>query len=281
MTNTFVMFANKPGLPAPARSDYNMMGPFTDSLIYAMQNSTGEILDVFAVAFRKTAEISPGQEPVLHKSKLIDPVVLKPRGQELQDARAKDLLSIAEAHYHTQAWSPFLANVSRGKVLASSPELQQRLSREVDFATYVMEAESLEKGPGGSNWPDAAAKWQKAAELFPVREWVTMKSAVAWLMADDLPPAAQSLAVLGAQSDSEVAIQGKTDAGRPSQGVPRARGGRPQGGGGSRKGLGRGIRVDQARGVGRCEPAREKRCAGCCSRRRGCFWERPPGRRTR
>jgi len=207
--NTFVMFANKPGLPAPARSDYNMMGPFTDSLVYAMHNSTGEILDVFAVAARKTAEMSPRQEPVLHHSKLIAPVVLKPGGQDLQDARAKDLLGIAEAHYYKQAWNPFLANVGRGKVLASIPELQQRLSREVDFATFVVEAESLEKGPDGSNWPDAAAKWQKAAELFPVREWVRMKSAVAWLMADDLPHAVQALAVLGAQSESAVAIQGK------------------------------------------------------------------------
>jgi hypothetical protein len=73
-----------------------------------------------------------------------------------------------------------------------------------------MEAEGLEKGPDRSHWPDAAAKWQKAAELFPVREWVRMKSAVAWLMADDLPRAVQSLAVLEAQSESAVAIQGKT-----------------------------------------------------------------------
>lgn len=204
--NTFVMFANKPGLPTPARSDYGLMGPFTESLIHALHSSTGEILDVFSVAARKTAEMSPGQEPVLHRSKVIEPVVLKAGGVELGDTRAKDLLNAAEELYHERAWDPFLANVARGRVLASSPELQQRLSREVDFATWVREAQSLE---GRRSWPDAAARWQKAAELFPVREWVAMRSAVAWLMADDLPHAVPSLAVLGAQSESATAIQAK------------------------------------------------------------------------
>jgi hypothetical protein len=182
------------------------MGPFTDSLIYALRNSTGEILDVFDVAARKTAEMSPGQEPVLHRSRLTGPVVLKPGGGELQDNRAKDLLNAAEAFYRARAWDPFLANVGRGKALASSPDLQQRLSREVDFAAHVKEAERLEES---HSWPDAAAGWQKAAELFPAREWVAMKSAVAWLMADDLPHAVQALAVLAAQSESAAATQAK------------------------------------------------------------------------
>jgi hypothetical protein len=204
--NTFVMFANKPGLPTPARSDYGLMGPFTESLLYALHNSTGEILDVFVVAAAKTAEMSPGQEPVLHRSRLIERVVLKPGGQELQDTRARDLLNAAEALYRERAWEPFLDMVGRGKVLASSPELQQRLSREVDFATHVREAETLENRRA---WSDAATRWQKAADLFQAREWVAMKSAVAWLMADDLPRGVQSLAVLGAQSDSAAALQAK------------------------------------------------------------------------
>ena len=133
--NTFVMFANKPGQPTPARSDYGLMGPCTQSFIYALHNSTGELLDVFDVAKRKTAEMNPWQEPVLHKSKLITPVVMKAGDPELQDGEAEDLLNAAEALYRERAWGPFLENVSRGRALASSPGLQQRLSREVDFAS--------------------------------------------------------------------------------------------------------------------------------------------------
>jgi len=205
--NTFVMFANRPGLPAPARSDYSLMGPFTEALIYALRNSSGEILDVFEVAAQKTKEMSPQQEPVLHQSRLISPVVLKPRGQELQDVRAKNLLNDAEPLYRKRAWDRFLVNVVRGKVLASSQELQQRLSREVEFATLVKEAASLEEA---GTWGDAAARWQKAAGLFPAREWVAMKSAVAWLLVDDLTRAVQSLAVLAAQSESATASRAKS-----------------------------------------------------------------------
>ena len=205
--NTFVMFANRPGLPAPARSDYSLMGPFTEALIFALRNSSGEILDVFEVAAQKTKEMSPQQEPVLHHSRLISPVVLKPRGQELQDARATDLLNTAEPFYRERAWDRFLLNVARGKVLASSPALQARLGREVEFATLVKEAEALEEA---RNWDDAAARWQKAAELFPVREWVAMKAAVAWLMVDDLTRAVQALAALSAQSDSAAALRARS-----------------------------------------------------------------------
>jgi hypothetical protein len=182
------------------------MGPFTESLIYALHNSSGEILDVFGVAARKTAEMSPGQEPVLHRSKFIDPVVLRQKAAELEDTRAKDLLNRAELPYRDRAWSDFLADVSRGRVLASSSELRERLSREVDFGTSVKEAEALEEA---RNWSDAAARWQKAADLFPARHWVRMRCAVAWLMVDDLPHAVRSLAVVAAHPESEAGLQAK------------------------------------------------------------------------
>ena len=115
-------------------------------------------------------------------------------------------MNAAEALYRERAWGPFLENVSRGRALASSPGLQQRLSREVDFAEHVMEAEKLEER---HSWSAAADGWQQAAGLFPTREWVTMKSSVAWLLADDLPRAVPLLAVLAAQSESATALQAR------------------------------------------------------------------------
>jgi hypothetical protein len=200
--NTFVMFANKPGLPTPVRSDYGLMGPFTESLIYALQNSTGEIGDVYEMAAKKTMEISPGQEPVMHHSKSVDRVILRQEESRLLDNRAKDLLNSAEVLYRHRAWYEFGATVARGRALASAPELQQRLAREVEFARLVVTAEGLEDG---HKWADAAANWQKAGEIFPARQWVTMKTAVGWLLADDLSRAVRSLAVLTAQSDSDPA----------------------------------------------------------------------------
>jgi len=204
--NTFVMFANKPGLTTPVRSDYGLMGPFTESLVYALHNSTGEILDVYETAAKKTADISPEQQPVMHHSKDVDPVVLRPQEGKLQDNRAADLLNGAAAPYRDRAWGEFRATVARGRALASAPELQQRLAREVEFAGFVVAAEQFEDG---HKWTDAAANWQKASEMFPARQWVTMKAAVAWLLADDLPRAVRPLAVLTAQSDSEPALQAK------------------------------------------------------------------------
>ena len=204
--NTFVMFANRPGLPTPARSDYGLMGPFTESLIYALSNSTGEILDVYGIASKKTTEISPGQEPVLHHSKRVDPVVLRKQERKLQDDRARDLLNGAEVLYRDRVWDEFLATVDRGRALASNPDVQQRLNREVEFVRLVMLAESRENSRA---WAAAAEDWQKAGLMFPARQWVTMKAAVAWLLADDLARAVQSLAVLTAQSDGEPALQAK------------------------------------------------------------------------
>ena len=204
--NTFVMFANKPGLTTPVRSDYGLMGPFTEALIYALQNSTGEISDVYEMAAKKTAEISPEQQPMMHRSKNVDRVILRQLGGKPLDNRAKDLLNGAAVLYRDRAWDAFGATVARGKALASEPELQQRLAREVEFATLVVTAE---KSEDGHKWADAAANWQKAGEMFPARQWATMKAAVAWLLADDLPQAVRSLAVLTAQSDSEPALQAK------------------------------------------------------------------------
>ena len=204
--NTFVMFANKPGLTTPARSDYGLMGPFTESLAYALLNSSGEIADVYEMAATKTAEMSPGQQPVMHRSKNVDRIILRPEQGTPQDNRAMDYLNDAAVQYRDRAWDKFQATVVRGRALASAPELQQRLAREVEFAALVVTAETSNDG---RKWAAAAADFQKAGELFPARQWVTMKAAVAWLLADDLSRAVRSLAVLTAQSDSELSVQAK------------------------------------------------------------------------
>jgi hypothetical protein len=205
--NTVVMFANKPGLPTPARSYYGLMGPFTESLIYAFPNSSGEIKEVFELAKKKTAEISPGQEPIMYVSKNLDPIVMRPHEGKLLTNRAKDLLNEAGIKYESKAWDEFLIAVERARVLASDdPALQTRLGQEIDFVKLVMEAQRAEEA---HKWREAAIPWQGAGELFPARQWVTMKAAVAWLMADDLPSATLSLAALGAQSDGDLAQQAK------------------------------------------------------------------------
>ena len=123
------------------------------------------------------------------------------------------MLNGAEGLYRKRAWNEFLATVERGRVLASDPSVRERLIREAEFAKLVVEAEALEGGQSWSGsaprWQEAARKWQEAYEKFPVRQWVTMKAAVAWLLAGDLPRAVRSLAILTVQSDSESTRQAK------------------------------------------------------------------------
>jgi hypothetical protein len=182
------------------------MGPFTEALVYALQNSTGDIQEVYELAVKKTAEISPGQEPGIYQSKTVRPVVLRRESQVVQDTRAKELLNNAEGAYRARAWQEFHAAVTRARALASDALLQQRLTNESDFAQAVMRAEAAETS---LNWSEAATNWQKARDLFAIREWVGMKAAVAWLLADDLPRGVQALAVLGAGSDSELAVRAR------------------------------------------------------------------------
>jgi hypothetical protein len=202
--NTFVMFANKPGATTAVRSSTGLMGPFTEAFIYALQNSTGEILDVYDVAAKKAVEFSPGQEPVMYRSKAFDSVVLRRGDQKAQDNRARTLLNDAETLYRDRAWDQFREMVDRGRALAADSDLRARLAQEVEFARFVVEAETAEQD---DRWADAAAAWEKAAELFPARQWVTMKTATSYLLGDDVVRAVRSLATLGAQSEGELSLQ--------------------------------------------------------------------------
>jgi caspase domain-containing protein len=204
--NTFVMFANKPGLPAAARSDYGLMGPFTEALVYALQTSTGTVQDVYTVAAEKARQISPSQEPMLYASKSVTTVTLGRTTAKMQDRRATELLNSAERLYVERAWEEFRATLQRGKALASNAQLVQRMSNEVEFASLVMSATSMERE---RKWAEAAEQWQKAQSLFVRREWAALNAAVAWLLADNTSRAVATLAVLATQSETDVSRQAR------------------------------------------------------------------------
>lgn len=202
--NTVVMFANRPGLPTPVRSDYGLMGPFTESLIHALNHSSGLVQEVFEMAQSKTAEISPGQEPVMYTSKKVDRIVLRQREPKQETSRAADLLNSAATLYRDQAWDQFRVTVGRARALVLDPEMQQRLTREVEFVGLVLSAGESEQQ---RNWKAAAASWEKAYAIFPVRQWLAMKAAVAWLMADEPRESLRTLASLAAYRDGPFAKQ--------------------------------------------------------------------------
>ena len=204
--NSVVMFANGPGLPTPARSNDGLMGPFTEALTIALNNSSGDILELYDVAAKRTREFSPGQEPVLYRSKVIERLILKPTEQASPDSRAKQLLNDASVLYGRREWKQFRATVERGRLIASASELKQRLSREAEFAALIMAAEAAQQSDS-RNWRKAAEDWEKACDLFPARQWVTMNAALASLYADDLNRAVRVLAILSKQSDNEPARQ--------------------------------------------------------------------------
>ena len=202
--NTFVMFANRPGAATPVRSEYGLRGPFTESLIHALQNSSGEIKEVFSLAQQKTNDINKGQQPDLLTSNLVDRVLLRQQEERQPVNRAADLLNSAEILYRNKAWDQFLVTVERARPLAMSAGLQERLNKEVTFVGLVITAEKREES---RDWKEAAVSWQGASNIFPSRQWVAMKAGVAWLMADDLREAVRVLAALNASGDGEPARQ--------------------------------------------------------------------------
>ena len=131
---------------------------------------------------------------------------LQAKDAAVQAERAKTLLNEAEPFYTERAWDKFVGKVSRGRAFASNAELQQRLSREVEFGKLASRADAAE---ADRKWPEAADQWQKAGDLFPARQWATMKAAVAWLLAGDVPAGVRALAVVAARSDADPAPQAK------------------------------------------------------------------------
>jgi len=81
--------------------------------------------------------------------------------------------------------------------------VQQRAGREVDWVRLVISAEDSEKR---HMWTEAAVGWKKASELFLARQWVTMRAATAWLMADHLEDAMNTFERIG-ESDGQFSLQ--------------------------------------------------------------------------
>lgn len=199
--NTYIMFANRPGAPTPARSEYGLMGPFTESFIEALRATSGEVRDVFGQAKKNTMLISPQQEPILETSDKTDPFIMRPKSAASLSNRAATLLNSAESFYVSRDWRPYLATMERARALAPDAALRERLERETDFARNVMAAES-EMAAG--RWSEAAAKWRKAASLFPSRRWALMNAAIALTLCNQLEDAVLVLRNLSVSGRGEV-----------------------------------------------------------------------------
>ena len=168
-------------------------------------NFSGEIQEVFELAAKKTAEISPGQEPMLYRSKRVDRILMRPQGRKQQANRAIELLNSSADLYSDKSWDKFLVAVERSRVLALDSAVQQRSTHEADWVRLVMSAEDLEKK---HKWAEAAELWQKSSLIFPARQWVAIRAAVAWLMADHLDEAVETLSPL-AQTEGQLPQRAK------------------------------------------------------------------------
>ena len=199
--NTYVMFANRPGVPTPARSEYGLMGPFTESFIEALRSTSGEIRDVFAEAKRNTVRISPEQEPVLETSDKTDLFSMRPTTAASLSNRAAALLNSAETLYMSRDWRPYLATMERAQALAADGTLRERLDRETEFSRNVI---SAEEEMASDKWSDAATKWRKAATLFPSRQWVLMNAALALVLCNKLEDAVPILRNLSRSGKGEL-----------------------------------------------------------------------------
>jgi hypothetical protein len=201
--NTWVMFANRPGEPTPARSEYGLMGPYTESLISALGSTSGDMRKVFAVAREETMRITQSrQEPVLETSDLTDPLVLRPKSATQLANRAADLLNSAEPLYTAHDWKPYMATLERARDLAADGPLRSRLEQELEFSRHAIEANTA---MAAGRWLNAAASSRNAAALFPARRWVTLDSALAFTLANQLEDAVGLLwSVVAAPARDEI-----------------------------------------------------------------------------
>jgi hypothetical protein len=140
----------------------------------------------------------------MYSSKRVDRIVLRQGEAKQQTNRAAELLNSAASLYRDQAWDQFRVTVDRARALALDPMIQERLAREGEFVRLVLSAEDSERQ---GNWKAAAAGWEKSDAIFPARQWLAMKAAVAWLMADEPRESLRTLAPLAAHQGSPFAKQ--------------------------------------------------------------------------
>jgi hypothetical protein len=203
--DTYVLFADEPGKTIPARSDSSLESPFTAGLLFAMENSDEGIEKRFEVARTKTRDLSPEQNPQILSSRK-SAARTKPfldRGAKAKPAQsAGQMLNEAESLYASGSWKEFQARVQSARILSSSPDLTERLAKELEFSKLVLAAQAAKDAPGEPKWADAAAAFERAGRIFPTRAWTLESAALCWLLADRIPEAVSILGRLRSYPDS-------------------------------------------------------------------------------
>jgi len=199
--DTYILFADEPGKTVPARTETTLQSPFTAGLLFAFENSDEGIEKRFEIAREKTRALNPDQNPQLVKSDSSanrDRSFLDHAGRSAPTRSAGKMLNEAEDLYRSGSWAAYRDTMHAARILSAESRLNARLDKELQFAEFVIAAQTAEADAGGAKWAEAALSWQKAGALFGSRTWVLEKSALDWLLADRLQDAVGVLARLQA-----------------------------------------------------------------------------------
>jgi hypothetical protein len=206
--NTFIMLANRPGKTVAARATGEFHSPFTEGLIYAFSRAKGGMREIFQVAKEKTMELSPGQEPELLTSDpdKSDPTILSGSANKAKSNRAQEMLEKACPYYHSRAWETYIPVMHVANSLIEDATVRSHISAEIQLAEVIQRAETA---AANKNYEQAAGLWKQAAAMYPGRNWVRMKAALAALAVDDVQSALAQLA--GIPTGPDVSISERSN----------------------------------------------------------------------
>jgi caspase domain-containing protein len=201
--NTFIMLANRPGKTVAARATGEFHSPFTEGLIYAFSRAKGGMPEIFELAKEKTKEMSPGQEPELltSDSDKLDPTILSGSSNKAKSNRPQEMLEKACPYYHSRAWETYVPIMRVANTLTEDPAGRLHISAEIQLAELIQKAEA--EGANNNNG-QAAQLWKQAAAMYPGRNWVRMRAALAALAMDDVQSALAELAAMPTGPDASI-----------------------------------------------------------------------------
>jgi hypothetical protein len=151
---------------------------------------------------QKTRELSPGQDPELMTSDpgRFDATILSGSSNKAKSNRPQEMLERACPYYHSRAWETYLPMMQVAKTLNEDPAVRSHIGTEIQLAELIQQAEAQ----AGKNKELAAQLWKQAASIFPGRNWVRMKAALAALAIDDVQGAMTELAAMPAGPDASI-----------------------------------------------------------------------------
>lgn len=201
--NTFIMLANRPGKTVAARATGEFHSPFTEGLIHAFARAKGGMHEIFEVAREKTKELSPGQDPELltSDSDKLDPTILSGSGNKAKSNRPQEMLEKACPYYHSRAWETYVPIMHVANSLIEDGTVRSHISAEIQLAEVIQKAETA---AANKNDKQAAQLWKQAAAMYPGRNWVRMKAALAALAIDDVQSALAELAGMPTGPDASI-----------------------------------------------------------------------------